>query len=241
MRAGYAYPDAAVVTLPHVQYFCSINYVSMGGHRSIMSKFLDSGFEAAIEVIDISHTSIDGAAIADFLKNILHLRILMYSHKAEGNASFQDWDLCQFVMAIENEVVSHLEELSINISELHRSIVPKKISMYGFQNLQKLELPLEAAMCNLTSAASASCELLLSDLVPASVSKLSLVSHGKNHHEKALDTLFCDLAARKDDQVPALEKIYLSCPRDADSLYKEQCEKLAAETKKAGILLCLKS
>lgn len=39
----------------------------MGGHRSIMSKFLDSNFEAAVEVIDISHVSIDGDAIADFL------------------------------------------------------------------------------------------------------------------------------------------------------------------------------
>lgn len=229
------------LALPHVQYFCGLNCVGMDGHRSIISKFLDSGFEAAIEVVDISHASVDGAAIADFLKNTPHLKILMYSHKAGGNAGFQDWDLCQFIMAIENEVGSHLKELSISISELHGSIVPGKISMCGFQNLQKLELPLEAAMCNLTSAASTSHELLLSDLIPASVSKLSLVSHGKNHHEKALDALFCDLAARKDDQVPALEKIYLSCPRDADSLYKEQCEKLAAETEKAGILLCLKS
>lgn len=118
--------------------------------------------------------------------------------------------------------------------------------MRGFQNLQRLELPLEAAMCNLTSAASSSSashghELLLRDLIPASFSRLSLVSHGKSHHEKALDALFWDLAARKDDQVPTIEKIYLSCPRDADSLYKEQCEKLAAETKKVGVLLHLKS
>ena len=165
-----------------------------------MSKFLDSGFEAAVEVIDISHASIDGTAIADFLKNTPRLRILTYSHKAGGNVGFQDWDLCQFIMAIENEVGSHLEELSICIGELHGSIIPG-----------------------------------------ASVSKLTLVSHGKSQHEKALDALFCDLAAKKDNQVPALEKIYLSCPRDADSLYKEQCEKLAAETEKAGVLLHLKS
>lgn len=229
------------LALPHVQSFYGLNCVGMSGHRSIMSKFLDSGFEATVEVIDISHASIDGTAIADFLKNTPRLRILTYSHKAGGNVGFQDWDLCQFIMAIENEVGSHLEELSIRIGELHGSIIPGKISMCGFQNLQKLELPLEAAMCNLTSAASASHELLLSDLIPASVSKLTLVSHGKSQHEKALDALFCDLAAKKDNQVPALEKIYLSCPRDADSLYKEQCEKLAAETEKAGVLLHLKS
>lgn len=229
------------LALPHVQSFCGLNCVGMGGHRSIVSKFLDSGFESAVEVVDISHAFVDGAAIADFLKNTPRLRILAYSHKAGGNVGFQDWDLCQFIMAIENEVGSHLEELSIRIGELHGSIVPGKVSMRGFQNLQKLELPLEAAMCNLTSAASASHELLLGNIIPASVSKLSLVSHGKSHHEKALDALFCDLAARKDDQVPALEKVYLSCPRDADSLYKEQCEKLAAETEKAGVLLHLKS
>ncbi|EYE96077.1 uncharacterized protein EURHEDRAFT_411229 [Aspergillus ruber CBS 135680] len=96
-------------------------------------------------------------------------------------------------------------------------------------------------MCNLTSAASASHGLLLSHLIPASVYKLSLVSHGKSHHGKALDALFCELAARKDEQVPALEEFYLSCPRYADSLYKEQCEKLAAETEKAGVILHLTS
>ena len=54
--------------------------------------------------------------------------------------------------------------------------------------------------------------------------------------QEALDALLCDLAARKGDQVPALEKTLQSCPRDADSLYKKQCETLAAETEKAGIL-----
>lgn len=46
-------------------------------------------------------------------------------------------------MAIGNEVGNHLEELSIRIGELHRSIVPEKVLMRGFQNLQKLELPLK--------------------------------------------------------------------------------------------------
>lgn len=55
-----------------------------------MSQFLDSGFEAAVEVIDISYASVEGAAIADFLKNTPRLRILTYLHKTEGNVGFQD-------------------------------------------------------------------------------------------------------------------------------------------------------
>lgn len=218
------------LALPHVQSFRGFNFKGTGSYRSIESKFVDtSDFEAAIEVVDISYASVDGAAIADFLKNTPRLRVLSYQHAISGNFVSQNWDLCQFITAIENEVGSHLEKLSIRINELHYSIVPGRMSLSGFQNLRELELPLDAAMANH--------ELLLSDIIPASVSTLSLLSHGKGHHVEALDVFFCDFAAKKDDQVPALEEIYLFRPKDADKLYKERCEKLPAEIGKAGVRL----
>ena len=228
------------LALPRVQSFHGFNCVGMSGHRSIVSKFLDSGFEPAVEVVNISHSSMDGAAIADFLSNTPRLRALTYSHMTDGVPGFERWDLCQFIMAIVNEAGAHLEALSVRIDGLNGSIIPGKISMHGFQSLQKLELPLEVVRCNITFSVSASHVLLLNDIIPASVSTLYLLSRGGNQHQKALEALFCDFAARKDDQAPALKEIYLSCPTDATIMYKEQCEKLATETEKAGVLLYLK-
>ena len=79
----------------------------------------------------------------------------------------------------------------------------------------------------------------ISDLVPASVSQLSLVSSGTDDHTKALDVIFRDFAARKESTLPALEEILLTCPASADATYKEQCTRLLAETEKAGVVLNL--
>ena len=83
-------------------------------------------------------------------------------------------------------------------------------------------------------------ELFIGDLVPASVSLLSLISCGTDHHDKALDIMFCHFAAKKNSQLPALKEIHLSCPADADNAYKDQCARLLAETEKAGVVLLLK-
>ena len=80
--------------------------------------------------------------------------------------------------------------------------------MRGFQRLGKLEFPLEIAVCNINAATSPNKSLvvgdgladehhkldddesLISDLVPASVSQLSLISGGTDDHAKALDVIF---------------------------------------------------
>lgn len=164
--------------------------------------------------------------------------------------------------AIEREAGSHLEELSVSIRELRGSIAPGRASMRGFQRLRKLELPLEIAMCNITAAAACRTatplseslvvedgstehpeldedEPFISDLVPASVSQLSLISSGPNDHAKALDAMFRDFAAKKEFTLPALEEIILTCTASADDTYKEQCDKLLAEIEKAGVVLHL--
>ncbi len=130
--------------------------------------------------------------------------------------------------------------------------------MRGFQRLRKLELPLEIAMCNVTAAACQNaaphellggdsrnqglndCEPFIGDLVPASVSQLSLISRGTDGHEKALEIIFRHFAAKKDSHLPALEEIYLSCPTSADNAYKDQCAMLFVETDRVGVALRLK-
>lgn len=83
-------------------------------------------------------------------------------------------------------------------------------------------------------------ESLISGLVPASVSQLSLISGGTDDHAKALDVIFRHFTARKESTLPALEEIQLSCPDNAYDAYKKQCAKLLAETEKMGVVLHLK-
>lgn len=79
-------------------------------------------------------------------------------------------------------------------------------------------------------------ELFIGDLVPASVSILSLLSRGTDHHEKALDLMFRGFVAKKDFQLPTLREVYLTCPSDADNTYKDQCARLLEEV---GVVLHL--
>lgn len=183
--------------------------------------------------------------------------MLRYSHVTKPHGGPQEWNICKFITAIEREVGSHLEEFSVSIRELRGSLSPGKASMRGFQRLRKLEFPLEIAVCNITATTPNEFpvvgddstdephelkddEPFISDLVPTSVSQLSLISGGTGDHAKALDVMFRCFAAWKKSTLPALEEIQLSCPDDADDAYKEQCARLLAETEKMGVILRLK-
>lgn len=255
------------LALPRIRSFFGRSCVAIGGsgHTSMASKNPYSGFATTLETVRFVNCCIDEFSIADFLQNTPRLKTLTYRHATKRNRGHQDWDLCKFVTAVEREVGSHLEELSVCIHKLCGSIFPGRISMRGFQRLRKLELPLETARCNITAAAAClaatppnqspvvghgltdrqeleEVQSLISDLVPASVSQLSLVSSGMHDDDaKALDLMFRDFAARRESTLPALEEIILTCLNSAGDAYKEQCTRVLAETEKAGLMLDLKS
>jgi hypothetical protein len=172
-------------------------------------------------------------AIADFLQRAPFLKTLRYSHSTKSHGP-QDWNLSQFGTAIAHAVGDHLKELSVSIKkdELRGSIPPGKVSMRGFQQLQKLELPLEIVTDELGDSGS-----LLEDLVPVSVSHLSFIAQGTSHCAKALNAIVHQFSIKRDSPKPALQIVYLTCPESADDSYKEQCTKLAAEAEKAGLIL----
>ncbi|KAL9127513.1 MAG: hypothetical protein Q9217_003623 [Psora testacea] len=239
------------------------------GHNSIYTSEdpYRNGFGETLEAVHLVSYCIDEVGIADFLKHTTRLKTLRYSHSTKGNGGGPydgDWDICKFVTAIEREAGSHLEELSISIRGLRGSIASGRASLRGFQRLRKLELPLEIAVSNNTAAAAArraatmpneslvvgagstdhhgldDDEPFIGELVPASVSQLSLISSGTDDHAKVLDVMFRHFAARKESALPALEEIELSCPVSADDAYKEQCARLLVETEKAGVVLYFK-
>ena len=119
--------------------------------------------------------------------------------------------------------------------------------MRGFRCLEQLELPLELALCHATTIEHWSamlskglsndptdheleyCEPFIGDLVPASISLLWLVSDCTDGYVKVLDVMFRQFAAKKDSQLPALRKIYLTCSGYATEAYKNRCAGLLEE------------
>ncbi|KAF6241719.1 hypothetical protein HO173_000430 [Letharia columbiana] len=240
---GLASPFLA---LPRIRSFRGPSCVIMDdNHKSIVPKDPNYGFGETLESVSLVACCVDEAGIADFLKDTKRLKSLRYLHSTKYNVSPQCWDICRFVAAIERQVGSHLVELSVSIGKPFGSIAPGKASMRGFPCLRQLEVPLEIVMCKITAAAcrystpndslvggssdyKLNCvALFVGDLVPASVSVLSLISHGADHHDKALDVMFRDFAARKEITLPALTDIHLICPNIADDFatfsYKLSC------------------
>lgn len=192
--------DKAVpfLALPHVRWFRGPSSVAIGdASLALVSKDPYLRYGETLETAHLVGCCIDEVAITDFLKHTPRLRMLRYSHSTRWDDD-QDWNICKFVTAIEREAGSYLEELCISIAELRGSITPGRASMRGFQRLQKLEFPLEIVMCNFTDAVSRVAtpnesltdqgldkfEPFIGDLVPASVSHLSLRSSGTDHYEK---------------------------------------------------------
>lgn len=232
------------LALPCIQYLRCPKCIGAGdSHESSSSAYLHNGFKSPLELVEFAGSSIDEVAIAGFLQHTPCLRTLRYSHSTKCYAP-QDWNPSQFVTAIERAVGDHLKEFSVSITkdELRGSISPGKILTSGFQQLQKLELPLEIAIRH--PSANEIDNLgplpLLEDLVPASVSCLSFVAQGTSHSAKALDAMFHQFSNKKEFQTPALQRIYLTCNSSADNSYKEQCAKLVAEIEKTGVTLELR-
>ena len=230
----------SIVALPRIQLLES------GGHRGKLydNKYLCPGFNSKVERVWFLHTSIDAVAIADFLKHTPCLKSLTYWHSTRASMGHQDWDLCGLIAAVEREVGGHLEKFSAITTERRCVISAGKPYLRRFQRLQSLELSLDIVIGGLKAAELAGhgpldSGSLLGDLIPASVSELSLFSPGKTPHDKALGLLFHDFATQKQLLKLNLKEIYLTCPGDADDSYKAQCTNLAAETEKVGVDLVL--
>jgi hypothetical protein len=92
-------------------------------------------------------------------------------------------------------------------------------------------------MCNIAAASSDTTNLtkILADLIPASVAELSLLSNGTTHHEEALDVVFHYLRSEYDSRPSKLSETHISCPHDADEVYKERCDKIVKEGEEKGL------
>lgn len=171
--------------LPRIQTFYGPECTTLAKdhHADIIYNSPSLGFANTLRTVHLPW-SMDEISIARFLRHTTGLKNLLYTHKTNHNYIPQDWEICKFVTAIEREVGSHLEGLSITMGKIRRSIPPGRISFRGFQQLRKLEIPLEFADCCIDAAtacpklsnvegSSLDCEgklnggITIGDLVPA--------------------------------------------------------------------------
>jgi hypothetical protein len=235
----------SLLALPRIKRFWGHGHMGKYvGNNINESGYLETDSKSTLEVAGFTDASADLAALTSFLKYAPCVKSLTFWHSTKAHEGHQDWDLCRFISTVQREVGSHLEHLGVINFELHCSITSESPDLRGFERLKRLELPLDIVLCYLKASDTADSELLdpgslLSRIVPASVSVLSLLSPGKSPHDKALKLLFRDFANRKKVQTPNLKEISLTCPNDADVSYKAQCENLKAEAKRADVDLTL--
>ncbi|CAO1601127.1 hypothetical protein XANCAGTX0491_004791 [Xanthoria calcicola] len=251
------------LALPCMRSFYGPSCVAVNNSNFTASKSPPSSFATTLNAVHFVSCCIDEISIAKFLSHATQLRTFRYSHTTKGNDSYQGWNLCGFLMSIQDTTGTHLEGLSVTIRELRGSISPGKACLRGFKRLRKLELPLEVAVCNINSATTSTTATTppesletynssthhhtkldnqpsISDVVPSSVSELSLVSSGTEDHANPLKIMFQGFASRKALLCPALQKMFLTCEATADLAYKGQCDKVREETEQAGVVLDLR-
>ncbi|KAI1125156.1 F-box domain protein [Nemania abortiva] len=247
--------------LPNVSQFMGQDCVSIFSMSVPNEPYFRYG--EALETVHLRHAYFDEAAIRALLRCTPRLKVLWYHHSQGGldrrgerysRKFLGDWDCRQFVMAIEAEVGHHLEELSLSTSAaLWRAFVhPGGASTRGFKRLQKLTLPLQFTFGNIQRAklqdvvandSLGACENepLVCDLVPSSVSELTLQSRAMDDDEKALKALFHNLAAIKKSKLPSLKRIFINhdgpswfCKEDG---YRAEYWRLCRAAEEVGVLM----
>ncbi|KAI0480398.1 F-box domain protein [Xylariaceae sp. FL0804] len=252
----YNLPDAVpFLALPRVKYFQGGNCMGVGQASMLLgSKPLYSCYGQSLECVDLEYACIDHESIAAFLRHTPRLKQLTYVHKTMGDGDNHDWDLCKFITAIEREVGSHLEELTIGVNKLRGRLLPGKPTLRGFQRLHTLLLGMEVISCNIDYADSLArsestqrydtpvLQPFIGDFLPASLSEL-WVGPEREAHTKMLQTVFSDFAAKRGSQLPNLKKIKCQLWFDAETMARESfpplkktCLEIGEEVKKAGII-----
>lgn len=247
------------LALPRLRWFDAAKCSAVDGDSIAKApQDLYACYGANLEEADLYGGSFSVAAIADFLRHTPRLKRLSLNYtyrryRVPNNGTRpRDWDVVQYVAAIEKEAGNHLEELKLNIWDLRAEIPTGKVSMCGFKRLRKLELSLDIARHNIARG-SRTCgspvgnetltahqrvielQQLTDCLVPGTVSELVLRSDNNYEYERALGIMFWNFSTRKDTWLPALKHIYIEVPRQADASYEEQCAKVAAEAQKVEV------
>lgn len=231
-----------LLALPSIQSFRGPSCVALEDIPNRLGFGNSRYIAASLRSATLLSSCIDHVGIGDFLKHTPSLRILRYSHGTKTDIPSRAWDICKFITAIEREAGSQLKQLSICIhATFSGSIIPGKASIRGFQRLNLLEIPLELVMCNIAASDEIFNPLApFIDLVPDSVTRLSLVSKGTDRHEEALKALDRHFRCTYEPQVSELQEVHISCHYSSDDVYKEVCDRVVKAGSVVGVVVLLR-
>ncbi|KAK7921624.1 hypothetical protein PG985_009646 [Apiospora marii] len=229
------------LTLPELRTFHGHGSIALDTYGPSQASFVET-----LEHAYMTSCCIDEVAMAAFLRSNKRLKTLVYSHSTPEDAPRRELDVCSFLRLIEREAGSQLERLCFEAYTTHLAPIPGIMSLKQFPRLRQLVLPLNSFHCHLSHAASRASKsvddlteedaetlgLRLGDLVPVSVTELTLLSAGQVPHDKVLEVLFSGFTATKAARFRNLEHIILACQTDFDPdteptpAYRARCESL---------------
>ncbi|THV53843.1 hypothetical protein BGAL_0040g00040 [Botrytis galanthina] len=259
--------DFPLLALPNLRSYRGPNFVARGAFSDVhpSKPILNFRCGQSLETVYLKNCCINDVAIVNFLKHTPHLRSFKYTHSPEKESDDEAWNIFKFIAAIEGEAGSYLEELSVKICASTStedtslkdrpivSIAQNEVFMRGFKCLRKLELPLQMAICdhaNVTFRATNSArilanqgprnfEIFINELLPTSVSYLSLSSSGidvgaRSDIMKAIGNHFVTEQSR----FPAAKVVQLLLPGDNSAiyLYKEDHSEATGEVNKLDVI-----
>lgn len=212
---------------------------SFKGYSIIGSPEMSTG--RSLRSIRLFCSCLHARDIDNLLSGTSSLRILYYSHSIKTKDA--DWDICAFIEAIARQVGSHLEELSVSTidTEPDLHLQPGRASLKRLQRLRVLEIPIELAECNINAAAShrGDDSGLFEELVPSSVSTLSIISQGSLLHRDAIAKLFSKFPQSGQEPISSLADLYLNLnltfPKRAEESFQHHCLELQSRFLKSGV------
>ncbi|KAI0521718.1 F-box domain protein [Xylaria bambusicola] len=234
------------LALPHVRRFFSV--LGSNCSMTLASKNQYIGWGEMLESVSFKFADLELKYVSEFFTNTPRLKEL---HLFFTGSLPETEDFCGLVAVIESKVGNQLEELYFYGLE-RDGFKPGQASLHGFQRLLTLRCPLKLAISrtnkalprplkdtdSLKGSESEVIEPSISDLIPDSVTTLSLLTDNEEHYRMALDILFSDVVVKEGSKLPFLKKISIYFRWDG-SVDVEEAKRLEAKALEAGVLLHL--
>lgn len=237
-----------LVALPQVELYSWQSCYAVSNHPDTLGFAKVPYVAETLRTAVLDYCHIDHIGITSFLRCAPQLKTLRYTHHQYTGVTTHSWDICAFMKAIAREAGDHLVALSVVRGDPDSPIVGGKASMRGFRRLEKLEVAMEVVLCTanatglITYLPSSLQDLmdgiygtLVPNLVPPTVSHLSLVSVPGPNHEMVPKVLFGSFPAVRKAHLPVLQELYIGCRQNDSVAYKERLNKIVREGRGEGV------
>lgn len=179
-------------------------------------------FGQSLEAVELVGACADDIELRKVLSRMPRLRSFCFSFETKWHGCCHDWDAGAVMRAIEAEVGRTLERLSFSILNCYGDSGTGVYSLKGFTRLKEVELGVSVLLGPQHGGGShgerndgkaldkGPREVpRLGDLLPPTIEKFCLVADRLDDYNQALNWLFSNIVAEKDEKLPNLKEIIL--------------------------------